>query len=83
VVERLTSVFANYFLTPRTAGEQQGCVRRAMYSEEGKHSTLIVWTKMKKAIPGDDPAKSRIQAKLPHIRNDPVPHRKPVFTDAD
>jgi hypothetical protein len=83
VIERLASVFAYYFATSRPAGEKQCRIRGRVFSENGKHAALMFWRKVEETVPCGDPVKLLVQAKFPHVGNDPILRWKSLLADVD
>jgi len=51
--------------------------------ENGEHSTLILWAKMKKTVPRDDSIEPGIQAKVSHVCDDPTLYGKSAPANID
>src|ERR1700737_3393088 len=76
MVKRLAFVGADCLSVRRAAGKDQCCLGCRVPAEDGKHSPLVFWAQMKKAVPGHDAVKALFERQRPHICDDPFLLRK-------
>src|SRR5215204_2088324 len=80
MIERLTSVAADYFAMRRTAGEQQRRPRSRVVSKDGEHATLILMLQVEEAVPCDNAPEPLSQGEGSHVPDEPLLFRKTAAT---